>query len=228
MFTPSNYQELYWPVANDDDISLPQTLVLNTPLNLNGRFSNQNTYKNIDLSYNNKMNASVCRKITFTSGQNMSATNFVIYGRQNGIDIQEIVVGPNNATAMTDEPYDYIYRIEHTGVVLGNVSIGTHKEQGLFTITTLDVKNYRKNFEYGIHFIVDPEEGNQNNVLCNIIGSLKYQNGLYSQISKYFFAIQQNVTASSFFNEQKITSLLLGLVPTNTDNRALRLRILQV
>jgi len=228
MFTTSNYQELYWPKANDDDIASLQTLVADTLLNLNGRFSNQNTYKNIDLSYNNKMNASVCRKITFKSAQDMSATNFKIFGRQNDVDIQEIVQGPNNNTVTSTNYYDYIYKIEHTGVVGGNVSIGTDKI-GFFTLATLDVKNYRKSLEYGINFVIDPQNGA--GVSYNIFGSLNRKRGLYQDLinKKYFYELfDVNESTTEFYNITTITALILIKVITNTQNYPLTAQILQI
>jgi hypothetical protein len=227
MFTTSNYQELYWPKANDDDIASLQTLVADTLLNLNGRFSNQNTYKNIDLSYNNKMNASVCRKITFKSGQDMSATNFKIFGRQNDVDTQESVQGPNNGTATSTNYYDYIYKIEHTGVVAGNVSIGTDKI-GFFTTTTFDVKNYRKTLEYAINFVIDPV--NNANVRYNILGSLNRKKGLYQDLidKKYFYSIHDTETAAKFFDLNSTTALLLIQITQNPQNCPLTAQILQI
>jgi hypothetical protein len=228
MFTTSNYQELYWPAANDDDIALSQALIENTPLNLNGRLSNQNTYKNIDLSYNNKMNASVCRKLTFTSGDDMSGTNFKIFGRQNDVDIIEDIVGPNVATVTSDNYYDYIYKIEHTGVVAGNVSIGTDGNEGFFTLTTLDVKNYRKTFEYAINFVIDP--ANNANVRYNILGSLNRKRGLYQDLidKKYFYSIRNAQAQTECFDLNSTTALLLIQITQNTNNCPLTAQILQI
>jgi hypothetical protein len=229
MFTTSNYQELYWPTANTDDIASPQTLVANTPLNLNGRFSNQNTYKNIDFSYNNKLNASVVRKLTFTSGDDMSGTEFVIYGRQNDVDIIENITGPNGNTVTSDNYYDYIYKIEHTGVVAGNVSIGTDGNEGFFTLATLDVKNYRKSLEYGINFVIDPQGGA--NVEYNIFGSLNRKRGLYQDLidKKYFYKLfDAEETTTEFFNITIITALILIKVFENGNNYPLTAQILQI
>lgn len=227
MFTTSNYQELYWPAANTDDIASPQTLVENTPLNLNGRFSNQNTYKNIDFSYNNKMNASVVRKLTFTSTQNMSGTEFVIYGRQNDVDIIENMTGPNGNTETSENYYDYIYKIEHTEAVAGNVSIGTGKI-GFFTPTTFDVKNYRKTLEYAINFVIDPADNP--NVRYNIFGSLNRKKGLYQDLinKKYFYSIRPAQAQTECFDLNSTTALLLIQITQNTDNRPLTAQILQI
>jgi hypothetical protein len=227
MFTTSNYQELYWPAANDDDIALSQALIENTPLNLNGRFSNQNTYKNIDFSYNNKLNASVVRKLTFTSGENMSGTNFKIFGRQNDVDIAEDIEGPNFDTVTSDNYYDYIYKIEHTGVVAGNVSIGTDKI-GFFTTTTFDVKNYRKTLEYAINFVIDP--ANNANVRYNILGSLNRKRGLYQDLidKKYFYSIRNAQAQTECFDLNSTTALLLIQITQNTDNCPLTAQILQI
>lgn len=229
MFTTSNYQELYWPPANTNDIALLQVLVADTPLMLNGRFSNERTYKNVDFSYNNKMNASVVRRLTFTSAQDMSGTNFVIYGRQNNVDITESIVGPNNNTATSVNYYDYIYKIEHTGTVLGSVSIGTNKDTGFFTLTTLDVKNYRKSFEYGINLVIDSDA--TTNVSCNIYGSLNRKKGLYENLisKKYFYELLDAATTmSKFFDIKTPTALILIKVLKNDNNRPLRAQILQI
>jgi len=229
MFTTSNYQELYWPKANDDDIASLQTLVADTLLNLNGRFSNQNTYKNIDFSYNNKLNASVVRKLTFASAQDMRGTEFVIYGRQNDVDIVENITGPNMNTATSDNYYDYIYKIEHTGVVAGNVSIGTDGNEGFFTLATLDVKNYRKSLEYGINFVIDPQNGA--GVSYNIFGSLNRKRGLYQDLinKKYFYELfDANESTTEFYNITTITALILIKVITNTQNYPLTAQILQI
>ena len=227
MFTTSNYQELNWPAANNDDIALPQVLVENTPLTLNGRFSNKNTYKNIDFSYNNSLNASVVRKLTFTSAQNMSGTEFVIYGRQNGVDIIENITGPNNSTVTSDNYYDYIDKIEHIGVVGGNISIGTSKI-GFFTPTTFDVKNYRKTLEYAINFVIDPFD--DPSVKYNILGSLNRKRGLYQDLidKKYFYSIRNNQEQTECFDLNLITALLLIQITQNTNNRPLTAQILQV
>lgn len=229
MFTTSNYQELYWPPANNDDIALSQALVENTPLILNGRFTNERTYKNVDFSYNNKLNASVVRKLNFTSGDDMSGTEFVIYGRQNDIDIIENITGPNNDTVISDNYYDYIYKIEHIGVAVGSVSIGTDGDTGFFTLATLDVKNYRKSLEYGINFVIDPEGGA--NVEYNIFGSLNRKRGLYQDliVKKYFYQLfDAEETTTEFFNITTITALILIKVFENGNNYPLTAQILQV
>ena len=229
MFTTSNYQELNWPAANNDDITLLQTLVADTPLLLNGRFSNQNTYKNIDFSYNNKLNASVIRKLNFTSVDDMSGTNFVIYGRQNDVDITEIIAGPNNDTETSVNYYDYIYKIEHTGVVAGNVSIGTDGDEGFFTLTSLDIKNYRKTFGWAVNFIIHP--ANNGNVKYNIFGSLNRKKGLYQDLidKKYFYKLSDvEQTAPEFFDISLVTTLVLIKITQNTDNCPLTAQILQV
>lgn len=227
MFTTSNYQELYWPPANNDDIALSQVLVENTPLMLNGRFTNERTYKNVDFSYNNKLNASVVRKLNFTSGDDMSGTEFVIYGRQNDVDITEIIAGLNNNTVTSVNYYDYIYKIEHTGVVAGSVSIGTDKI-GFFTPTTFDVKNYRKTLEYAINFVIDPEDNT--NVMYNIFGSLNRKRGLYQDLitKKYFYFIREDQVQTECFDLNSTTALLLIQITRNTDNRPLTAQILQV
>lgn len=229
MFTASNYQELNWPAANEDDIALSQVLVANTPLTLNGRFSNKNTYKNIDFSYNNSLNASVVRKLTFTSGQNMSGTNFVIHGRQNGVDIIENIAGPNNNTVTSDNYYDYIDKIEHTGVVDGNVSIGTDGDEGFFTLTSLDIKNYRKAFGWAVNFIIHPADATE--VEYNIYGSLNRKSGLYQDLidKKYFYELfDANEVAPNFFDISTATTLVLIKIFRNENNCPLTAQILQV
>ena len=227
MFTTSNYQELNWPASNNNDIALSQVLIADTPLNLNGRFSNKNTYKNIDFSYNNSLNASVVRKLNFTSAQNMSAAEFVIYGRQNGVDIIENIEGPNNDTVTSNNYYDYIYKIEHAGVVAGSVSIGTDKI-GFFTPTTFDVKNYRKTLEYAINFVIDPADNT--NVRYNILGSLNRKRGLYQDLidKKYFYSIRDAQEQTECFDLNSTTALLLIQITQNTNNRPLTAQILQI
>jgi hypothetical protein len=228
MFTTSNYQELNWPVANNDDIALSQALA-NTPLMLNGRFTNERTYKNVDFSYSNKMNASVVRKLNFTSAQNMSAARFVIYGRQNDVDIVENIVGPNAGTVISNNYYDYIDKIEHTGVVAGDVSIGTDGNEGFFTLTSLDIKNYRKTFGWAVNFIIHPAD-NQN-VEYNIYGSLNRKSGLYPDLidKKYFYELfDANETETNFFDISTPTTLVLIKIFQNTDNCPLTAQILQV
>jgi hypothetical protein len=227
MFTTSNYQELNWPAANNDDIALLQALVDNTPLLLNGRFTNERTYKNVDFSYSNKMNASVVRKLTFTSAQNMGAANFTIYGRQNDLDIVENIAGPNTNTVTSVNYYDYIDKIEHTGVVAGNVSIGT-SSIGFFTPATFDVKNYRKTLEYAINFVIDPADNA--NVRYNIFGSLNRKNGLYQSLidKKYFYSIKNAQAQTECFDLNSTTALLLIQITQNNDNCPITAQILQV
>jgi hypothetical protein len=175
------------------------------------------------------MSASVCRKLTFTSAQDMSATNFIIFGRQNDVDVQETIAGPNNATENSDNYYDYIYKIEHTGVVAGNVSIGTNGNDGFFTLATLDVKNYRKSLEYGINFVIDPADNT--NVEYNIFGSLNRKKGLYQDLidKKYFYKLfDTDKETPEFYNITTITALILIKVFQNTNNCPLTAQILQI
>jgi hypothetical protein len=230
MFTTSNYQELYWPISNDDDIALSQALIANTPLNLNGRFSNQNTYKNIDFSYNNKLNASVVRKLTLTSTDDIRGVNFVIYGRQNGVDIIETIAGPNRNTAASTNDFDYIYKIEHNSVGNENIEIGT-VSTGFFTLTTLDVKNYRKSLEYGINLITNPI--NVNNVVFDVYGSLNRKKGLYQNLinTGYFYKLidPDITTLTSKFSDIKATSsLILIKISANAGNKSITAQILQI
>jgi len=111
--------EYTFPAANEEDVCLLQdTDGGGDPLKLNGFLVNSTGAK---VSF---LERGYSRSLSLTSVNNLAAAQFFVNGIQNGVEIQEIISGPNNNTVFTTEVFDEITRV-FVGPAVQDISIGT-------------------------------------------------------------------------------------------------------
>jgi len=228
----SNYIELYWPKSNFDDICLIQPIReidgQVQQLFLNGRFSNNNKQNNLNLASNNALSASVCRRLTLTSGEDLSGVDFVIKGMQNGIDIIETIAGPNNENKISDNYFDYIYNITPSDNIEGSIAIGTD-QAGYMTQIALNTRNRKKILDFAFNLIVDPIPENDTQIQVALYGSLKYQKGLIDNLidNNNYFLVNKDafpLKEPDFLNFEVTAPVLIPAITLNTENASFRLQ----
>lgn len=131
-----------FPDASTQDVCFYQDTTGMVNLIINGNLANGGIVSFITDGYS--------RQLSFTSLNNLSAINFTIYGTQNGVEISEIVAGPNNNTVYSTLVYDVITAISSSGIV-SQVAVGTGYN-GFFTLinpTLVGITNFNYNFTLG-------------------------------------------------------------------------------
>lgn len=117
----------HFPEGNTQDVCLTQTTLGVANLIINGNLATGGAVSFTTLGY--------ARQISFTSANNLSSATFTIYGTQNGVSINETVVGPNAAAVYSTLIYDVVTAISVNAAVT-NVSVGTGY-LGFFNLITV-------------------------------------------------------------------------------------------
>jgi hypothetical protein len=153
-----------FPDASTQDVCFYQDTTGMVNLIINGNLANSGIVSFITDGYS--------RQLSFTSLNNLSATNFTIYGTQNGVEISEVVAGPNNNTVYSTLVYDVIIAISSSGIV-SQVAVGTGYN-GFFTLinpTLVGLTNFNYNFTlgstYGTNVIGTTVYGTLTNIINN-------------------------------------------------------------
>lgn len=153
-----------FPDASTQDVCFYQDTTGMVNLIINGNLANGGIVSFITDGYS--------RQLSFTSLNNLSAINFTIYGTQNGVEISEIVAGPNNNTVYSTLVYDVITAISSSGIV-SRVAVGTGYN-GFFTLinpTLVGITNFNYNFTlgstYGTNVIGTTAYGTLANIVNN-------------------------------------------------------------
>ena len=131
-----------FPDASTQDVCFYQDTTGMVNLIINGNLANNGTVSFITNGYS--------RQLSFTSINNLSATNFTIYGFQNGVEISEVVAGPNNNTVYSTLVYDVVTAVTTSGAV-AQVAVGTGYN-GFFTLINpnlVGLTNFNYNFTLG-------------------------------------------------------------------------------
>ena len=113
------FTKLTWPVQDLLAVSALQDVGVAGPLLLNGILFNSSIPDQISFISNK-----VIRSVSLTSVNDLSLTNFVITGLQNGAYVSETVSGPNNNTVYGTKYYDIITSVVASTAVNG-IQVGT-------------------------------------------------------------------------------------------------------
>lgn len=118
----ATFTKLTWPVQDVAAVCVLQTATMGVPLLLNGTLSDPSIPDQVSF-IKNKM----IRSVSITSStQDLSLTNFVITGLQNGAYVTESIVGPNMTTVYGTLYYDIVTSVvPSTNIIAPGVSIGT-------------------------------------------------------------------------------------------------------
>ncbi len=115
----STYTKLTWPVQDVAAVCALQNVAVAGPLLLNGTLFNSNIPDQVSFARVNMI-----RSISLTSVNNLSATNFIVSGFQNGAFVTETLAGPNNNTVYGTKSYDLITSVVASTAVIG-IKVGT-------------------------------------------------------------------------------------------------------
>jgi hypothetical protein len=102
-----------WTPSSTQAISQLQTLVSAGNLFINGSLASGGT----------AVFPGYARTVSLTADNDISGVSFMIFGAVNGVDITEILNGPNNTTIETTQIFDSVYDIVASGPVT-NISAG--------------------------------------------------------------------------------------------------------
>jgi hypothetical protein len=188
----SQFYEYNWPAPVVNGISLAQSIISNTPLLLNGYYVNKTTG-----TVNFVGDFGIVPNITFTSTDDLSNINFLITGYQNGILINETLVGPNNTTVTSVNCFDTVTQIVPNNTTTNTVQVGV-ASIGYFPIILLNTaKQNVSTLNYAINVI----SATSNPATYQIFLSLKNNlgTGTYNSLinNGNFFALGSSSTVST-------------------------------
>lgn len=115
----TTFTKLKWPVQDLSAVSDLQNVLIPGPLLLNGTLLNPDIPDQISF-----IRAKMIRSVSLTSVNDLSLTNFVITGLQNGGYVSETLSGPNNNTIYGTKYYDTITSVVASTAAAG-IQVGT-------------------------------------------------------------------------------------------------------
>ena len=113
------FTKLKWPVQDLSAVSALQDVLIPGDLLLNGTLLNPDIPDQISF-----IRARMIRSVSLTSINDLSLTNFIITGLQNGGYVSETISGPNNNTVYGTKYYDTVTSVVASTAVSG-IQAGT-------------------------------------------------------------------------------------------------------
>jgi hypothetical protein len=186
------------------------------------------------IDFNNKY--TFVPRITFTSAADRSNINFTIKGYQNGIYIEELIVGPNINTVTSVNAFDLIESISYIqngGVppVPGNnfVSVGT-SGVGYFPLIRLNtLKNNVTNLNYALNMMVAAANPATYQVFLSLKDS--YNQGTYDSLTaanNNFIAPAAASAVSALLSYTQLASNILIKVTPNANGTPIKAQFMQL
>ncbi len=124
----SRFLQYTFPAGNTTAVCKLQTLTEAGSLTFDGDLSNQVG------NYVSFASKGYSRAISLTSENDLSGVNFTISGVQNGVNVSEVLAGPDNDTVYSTLIYDTVFSISSNGAV-DDVSAGTGWEGAFLPIS---------------------------------------------------------------------------------------------
>lgn len=186
------------------------------------------------IAFNNKY--TFVPRITFTSGADRSNITFTLRGYQNGIYIEELLVGPNAATVTSVNAFDILEAITYTtngGVppVPGTnfVSVGT-SGVGYFPMIRLNtLKQNVTNLNYALNMMVAAANPATYQVFLSLKDS--YNQGTYDSLTtanNNFIAPAVASNVSALLQYTQLASNILIKITPNANGTALKAQFMQI
>lgn len=220
----SQFYEYNWPETNTSDIALNQTVTTGTKLVLNSKYANPiNGQANL-------IEAGIIPQITLTSGANLSAVSFIITGYQNGVFIQETLVGPDSNTATSNNYFDIIQSIIPSNVVPeGAVISAGIAPVGFFPAILLNTEKKIANPAGAIRFIAPKDNPATYTIytsLNNISNSQPYNTLIENNILQSVNLAGD--TVSQTLESNYVAKNLVIQINPNANNATLKMQFLQL
>ncbi|CAB4124206.1 hypothetical protein UFOVP51_72 [uncultured Caudovirales phage] len=200
----STYTKLTWPVQDVAAVCALQNVAAPGALLLNGTLFNSSIPGQVSF-----VRVNIIRSISLTSVNNLSATNFVIQGFQNGAFVTETLAGPNNNTVYGTQIYDIIISVIASTAVTG-IQVGTGKV-GFLPLLVINPNAGFINYSMEIDIPTSPASGINYSVIKTLaqvsINYITFSN----QLTK-FFPVAANLTSqttSQTGNSILITNFIL-------------------
>lgn len=197
----STYTKLTWPVQDVAAVCALQNVASAGPLLLNGTLFDTNIPGQVSFTKNN-----IIRSISLTSVNNLSATNFIIQGFQNGAFVTESIPGPINNTVYGTKAYDIIISVTASGGTfpVTGIQVGTGKV-GYLPLLVINPNAGFINYSMEINVPTSPTSGINYSVLKTL-----------SQVSQNFVTFNDQIT--NFF---PVSLALTSQTSSATDNSIL-------
>ena len=139
----ATFTKLTWSVQDLSAVSALQNVGVAGPLLLNGTLLDSTIPDQISFIKNK-----VIRSVSLTSVNDLSLTNFVITGLQNGAYVSETVSGPNNNTVYGTKYYDTITSVVASTAVNG-IQVGTG-DAGFLPLIAIDANAVIVNYSTSV------------------------------------------------------------------------------
>jgi len=210
----STYTKLTWPVQDVAAVAALQNVSTSGPtafkVLLNGTLSDSSIPDQVSFAKQNMI-----RSISLTSVNNLSATNFIIQGFQNGAFVTETFgpagtsPSPNNNTVYGTKSYDIITSVTTTTAVTG-IKVGTG-DRGFLPLLMINANAGFINYSMEIDIPTIPVSGINYSVLKTLAQvSINYTT-FNDQLTKFFEVdpLLTNQTVSRSRNSIEITNFVL-------------------
>jgi hypothetical protein len=172
------YNSLNWAPSTTTAVALPQAVLQNGTIVLNGTFSDGANPMSLEAHGSR-------RNITITSTANIAASTSVVRGYVNGTIVTENIVNPNVATVSGAVIFDSIIDITVTGGAAANISVGigligffnpmlVDIASSTISASTIQLILYTGTISYSIY-----ETADKNAVNCGVSFDALITNGTY-------------------------------------------------
>lgn len=195
----STYTKLTWPVQDVEAVCALQTTVASGPLLLNGTLFNSSIPNQISFARVN-----LIRSISLTSVNNLSATNFVISGLQNGAFVTETLAGPNNNTVYGTKNYDIITSVVTSTAVTG-IKVGTG-DSGYLPLLVVNPNAGFINYSMQVLIPSSPASGINYSVI-HTLSQASFNFITFDDQLSNFFPITSNLTSQT--TSQSANSIII-------------------
>lgn len=205
----STFTKLTWPIQDVAAVCALQNLAASGTLLLNGTLADPSIPNQISF-----INAKMTRSVSLTSTNDLSATNFVINGFQNGAFVTETLSGPNNNTVYGARYYDIITSVVASTAVTG-ISVGTGNA-GFFPL--LVVNSNVASINYSASVLLPAGSG----INYSFFQTLDQVNNNFisfeNQVTKFFPCLGfTNATTSQIGSSTAITNFVLFKINSSSN-----------
>jgi hypothetical protein len=219
------YNCLEWAPSTTTAVALPQAVLQNGTVVLNGTFSNgANPISFIEHGSR--------RNITITSTANISATTSVVRGYVNGAIVTENIANPNATTFTGAIIFDSIIDITVTGGAAANISVGigligffnpiaVNTAASIISSSTIQLILYTPSIDYSIYETADKDAINNGSSFDALI-----TNGTYIPVNDSAGNPIVNIVASGIFHNSPVVLNSSYLIKINASIAASRFKLI--
>jgi hypothetical protein len=204
----STYTKLTWPIQDVEAVAKLQNVLATGPtafkVLLDGTLFDPNIPDQVSFAKTN-----IIRSISLTSVNNLSATNFIIQGFQNGAFVTETLAGPNNNTVYGTKAYDIIISVITSTAVTG-IQVGTG-DKGYLPLLIVNPNAGFINYSMEINVPTSPTSG-INYSLLKTLSQVSQNFITFTDQLTNFFPVAANLTSqttSQTGNSILITNFIL-------------------